>query len=71
MTNDRIQKWLAAFGMSGADECPGCGSSQADRAKRDDCQELRECPHCGALKCAMCDMGDDVECPGCGDVEAA
>lgn len=47
------------------DECPCCGSTPSDRVKRDDYQGLRECPHCGALKCAMCDMGDDVECGSC------
>lgn len=46
-------------------ECPTCGSMPSDRAKRDDYQELRECPHCGTYKCAMCDMGDDVECGNC------
>lgn len=54
-------------------ECPGCGSSQADReayAKRhlgDDTipTALLNCPHCGAQKCCMCDMGDDVLCLSC------
>lgn len=55
-------------------ECPGCGSSLADREERarqspeDNLPTgLLDCPHCGAKKCAMCDMGDDVECVSCGD----
>lgn len=53
-------------------ECPGCGSTPADREKRaaqypDDNipTKLQECPHCGTKKCCMCDMGDDVECISC------
>lgn len=47
------------------DECPSCGSSSEDRAKREDYQGLHKCPHCGGKKCSMCDMGDDVECLSC------
>lgn len=51
------------------DECPGCGSSKRDRevkaAQDDTTILLKECPHCGSLKCNMCDMGDDVECISC------
>lgn len=50
--------------------CPNCGAMPHDRAKRDDYRELRECPFCSALKCSMCDMGDDVGCGNCeGDDE--
>lgn len=55
------------------DDCPGCGSSLADREdyrkrNKDDSipTGLKNCPHCGSQKCAMCDMGDDVECGSCG-----
>jgi hypothetical protein len=53
------------------DECPGCGATADDRKKNrpEDQQGLSECRHCGALKCCMCDMGDDVECISC-DPEA-
>ncbi len=51
-------------------ECGGCGSSLADRVRYANGQAdvplgLSECPHCGAAKCAMCDLGDDVECGNC------
>jgi hypothetical protein len=52
-------------------ECPGCGSSLTDRTHRAHANSdptstaLKECPHCGTLKCCMCDMGDDVECISC------
>lgn len=55
------------------DECPGCGSSPADRrdyaARHGDPRiplGLQNCPHCGTGKCCMCDLGDDVECVSCG-----
>ncbi len=58
------------------DECPGCGSTLANRearAKRDKDDaiptSLTECPYCGTLKCCMCDMGDDVECISCNQDE--
>ncbi|TDX11930.1 hypothetical protein EDF88_4528 [Buttiauxella sp. BIGb0552] len=38
-------------------ECNGCGNEAPD--------ELYECPHCGAEKCNMCDMGDNVACNNC------
>lgn len=53
--------------------CGGCGSTHAERLAhamqrttqvRD--ATLRECQHCGADKCIICDMGDDVECGSCG-----
>lgn len=59
----------------GENECPGCGSTLADRttyaAGADDVPlGFRDCPHCGTAKCCMCDMGDDVECVSCdGDAE--
>ena len=59
------------------EECPGCGSSFTDRVERSKRSvkeygetlptELTNCPHCGSLKCCMCDMGDDVECISCGN----
>ncbi len=58
--------------MTADDECPGCGSSVSDREKyreqHDDTTipiDLSKCPHCGAFKCCMCDMGDDTECISC------
>jgi len=53
------------------EECPSCGADYGDRKrnKPDDPQGLEECPHCGNLKCCMCDMGDDVECPSCDEDE--
>ena len=57
-------------------ECPGCGSSLADREdyrkrnKNDTIPtDLQRCPYCGSDKCAMCNMGDDVNCPSCPDDE--
>jgi hypothetical protein len=49
------------------DECPGCGATGSDRLsnKPKDPQGLATCPNCGAEKCCMCDMGDDVECISC------
>lgn len=49
------------------DECPGCGATEGDRLrnKPDAPQGLEECPGCGAMKCCMCDMGDDVQCISC------
>jgi hypothetical protein len=51
------------------DECPSCGATDGDRKRNqpDAPQGLSECPHCGALKCCMCDMGDDVECISCNE----
>ncbi len=56
------------------DECDGCGSTPSERARlaagspSDDVPlGLSSCPHCGACKCAMCDLGDDVECGNCPD----
>jgi hypothetical protein len=53
-------------------ECPGCGSSHEDRLKRSQQHPedgiptgLSDCPHCGAKKCCMCDMGDDTDCISC------
>ena len=58
--------------MSKKDECPGCGSSEPDRIRyRDQNSDsdislaLWSCPHCGSLKCCMCDMGDDTDCISC------
>ncbi len=53
------------------DECPSCGATPADRKanKPNAPQGLSECPHCGSLKCSMCDMGDDVECVSCDEVD--
>lgn len=63
-------------------ECEGCGSTHRDRMARagasaiefpgeDHTPYLKNCPRCGAIKCSMCDMGDDVNCitcdNGCGD----
>lgn len=57
------------------DNCPGCGSSPTDRLKKAEQAknqydevlpiDLANCPHCGALKCCMCDMGDDTDCISC------
>jgi hypothetical protein len=49
------------------DECPGCGATAEDRKdnKPNEPQGLATCPSCGAEKCCMCDMGDDVECVSC------
>lgn len=56
--------------------CPGCGSSLQERLSKATrypseriSTAIRECPHCGAGKCCMCDMGNDVECPSCPDDE--
>ena len=38
--------------------CTTCGAADFEG-------ELRECPHCGDVKCSKCDMGDDVECASC------
>ncbi len=48
-------------------DCQGCGATCTDRQynKPDALQGISECPHCGAEKCCMCDMGDDVECISC------
>ena len=43
-------------------QCPACGSL-------DYLGELRECPHCGGMKCDQCDMGDDVGCVVCDNNE--
>lgn len=51
-------------------DCPACGAAPADRQRIGDYLELRECPHCGAQKCAFCDMGDDVPCSSCEDADA-
>lgn len=52
------------------EECNTCGSSLTDRvryAKGDASIPLgfNNCLHCSALKCCMCDMGDDVRCMSC------
>lgn len=56
-------------------ECDGCGSTLAERERRSKANGgltgLRKCPHCGADKCLMCDMGDDVECGNCPDEGAS
>lgn len=51
------------------EECVGCVATANDRKrnKPNDPQGLETCPHCGADKCCMCDMGDDVECASCDD----
>lgn len=53
------------------DYCPTCGATAGDRKRNrpDDPQGLSDCPQCGAEKCSMCDMGDDVECMSCEDGE--
>lgn len=38
-------------------ECNGCGFEKPE--------SKTTCPHCGADKCNVCDMGDDVECANC------
>lgn len=50
-----------------AEDCQGCGATAADRSKNAPGrpQGLSNCPHCATDKCAMCDMGDDVECGNC------
>lgn len=60
--------------MDEDDDCHGCGATLADRerhkASAPDANistALSVCPHCGAGKCAMCDMGDDVACGNCPD----
>ena len=47
-----------------AGACDGCNSTAAQRML-EDYTGLRPCNRCGALKCALCDMGDDVECASC------
>lgn len=49
------------------DTCGGCGATFIDRRRNqpEEPQGLSECPHCGADKCCMCDLGDDVECGSC------
>ncbi|MGE4843356.1 MULTISPECIES: hypothetical protein [Buttiauxella] len=39
--------------------CEGCGNEEPER--------IETCPHCGADKCDLCDMGDNVECGNCPD----
>lgn len=53
------------------DECPGCGATAGDRKHNmpEAPQGLELCPHCGTLKCCMCDMGDGVECISCNNPE--
>lgn len=51
-------------------ECQSCGSTLADRdafgqRNAGALRTLSECKFCGATKCCMCDMGDDVECGSC------
>lgn len=41
---------------AGVYTCDGCGGQYG---------ELSDCPHCGATKCADCDMGDSVGCALC------
>ncbi|EIW6162754.1 hypothetical protein MF451_003751 [Salmonella enterica subsp. enterica serovar Saintpaul] len=41
--------------------CEGCGN--------DDPEYVEHCTTCGAQKCDMCDMGDDVECGNCEGLE--
>lgn len=50
------------------DVCSGCGSTPPER-QRHGGPQMRECPHCGADKCCLCDMGDDVWCGACPDHE--
>lgn len=38
-------------------KCEACGNLRPET--------LTKCPRCGAKKCELCDMGDDVECPAC------
>lgn len=49
------------------DDCSGCGSTAAERARSraGEPPGLSDCPHCGATKCSLCDLGDDVECGNC------
>lgn len=49
------------------DDCGGCGSTAADRIRSNPGEQQGTwiCPHCGAEKCLMCCMGDDVECGNC------
>ncbi len=47
-------------------DCKGWGASLAERNNHgSDPSGLSECPQCGADKCCVCDMGDDVECVSC------
>ncbi len=50
--------------------CDGCGSTETDRINAG-CEDtgLKECRYCGASKCEMCDMGDDVDCMTCENLE--
>lgn len=60
-------------------DCPGCGATYEDRERYEAENEVDEtsfgaelapCPHCGGMKCAMCNMGDDTLCLQCeGDEE--
>ena len=49
------------------DACGGCGSTLADRRHSNPLEQhgLSACPHCGAEKCTVCDMGDNVDCGSC------
>lgn len=49
------------------DECQGCGATANERKRNQPTQPqgLANCPHCGADKCCLCDMGDDVNCGNC------
>lgn len=49
--------------------CCGCGATadERQRLRPDMPQGLSVCPYCDAEKCAVCDMGDDVECGNCPD----
>ena len=54
--------------------CEGCGATHEDRKTNKPTETylgLSECPHCGADKCTMCDMGDDVECGNCDTGDAS
>jgi len=65
--------------MTIINECPACGSRMRDREdyikrtcdpKDGVTTELAKCPFCGADKCCMCDMGDDVRCLSCESCES-
>ena len=49
------------------DTCCGCGAEAATRLANmpGEPQGLALCPWCGAEKCCMCGMGDDLACASC------